>query len=66
VFGVAVLASVFSRYGGYESSEIFVDGLVAATWVGAIVVAGGALAAALIPGKRADRSRALEPALDAA
>ena len=28
VFGVAVLASVFSRYGGYESPETFIDGLV--------------------------------------
>jgi MFS family permease len=66
VFGVAVLASVFSRYGGYESPAIFNEGLVIATWVGAIVVAGGALAAALIPGKRAERGPALEPALDAA
>jgi MFS family permease len=66
VFGVAVLASVFSRYGGYESSEVFVDGLVVATWVGAIVVAAGAVAAALIPGRRSERSGALAPALDAA
>jgi hypothetical protein len=47
-----VLASVFSRYGGYESATIFNDGLVVATWVGALVVAGGAFAALLIPGKR--------------
>ena len=40
VFGVAVLASLFSRYGGYESAETFNDGLVVATWVGAAVVAG--------------------------
>jgi EmrB/QacA subfamily drug resistance transporter len=66
VFGVAVLASVFSRYGGYESPAIFNDGLVVATWVGAVVVAGGAVAAALIPGKGAQRERALEPVLDAA
>jgi EmrB/QacA subfamily drug resistance transporter len=66
VFGVAVLASVFSRYGGYESPAVFNDGLVVATWVGAVVVAGGALAAALIPGKRARREPALEAALDAA
>src|SRR6188472_3341530 len=51
VFGVAVLASVFSRYGGYASPETFNDGLVVATWVGAIVVAFGALAALAIPGK---------------
>jgi nitrate/nitrite transporter NarK len=52
VFGVAVLASIFSRYGGYESAETFNDGLVVATWVGAAVVGGGALLALLIPPKR--------------
>jgi EmrB/QacA subfamily drug resistance transporter len=52
VFGVAVLASVFSSYGGYESGQAFVDGLVPAVWVGTIVVALGALAALLIPRKR--------------
>jgi EmrB/QacA subfamily drug resistance transporter len=68
VFGVAVLASVFSRYGGYESPAIFNDGLVVATWVGAIVVALGALSALAIPG-RARRPEAVEspqPALEAA
>ena len=29
VFGVAVLASLFTRYGGYESPATFIDGLVA-------------------------------------
>jgi EmrB/QacA subfamily drug resistance transporter len=63
VFGVAVLASVFSRYGGYESSAIFVDGLVIATWVGALVVAAGAVAALAIPGKpREGEAVAAEPA----
>jgi EmrB/QacA subfamily drug resistance transporter len=52
VFGVAVLASLFSRYGGYQSAETFNDGLVVATWVGAAVVGGGALLALLIPPKR--------------
>jgi MFS family permease len=55
VFGVAVLASVFSRYGGYETPAAFVDGLVPAVWVGAAVVAAGAAAALLIPRRpRAD------------
>jgi hypothetical protein len=58
VFGVAVLASVFSRYGGYESAEAFNDGLVVATWVGAVVVAGGALAALAIPAASARRQPA--------
>ncbi len=52
VFGVAVLASVFSSYGGYESGQAYVGGLVPAVWVGAVVVALGALAALLIPRKR--------------
>jgi EmrB/QacA subfamily drug resistance transporter len=52
VFGVAVLASVFSSYGGYESGLTFVDGLAPAVWAGAAVVAIGALAALLIPPRR--------------
>jgi MFS family permease len=52
VFGVAVLASVFTSYGGYESGQAFVDGLVPAVWVGAVVVGVGALAALLIPARR--------------
>jgi EmrB/QacA subfamily drug resistance transporter len=67
VFGVAVLASVFSRYGGYESAATFNDGLVIATWVGAIVVALGAAAALAIPSKRrAAAVEAGEPAYEAA
>ncbi len=52
VFGVAVLASVFTSQGGYESGQAFVDGLVPAIWVGAVVVAVGALAALFIPRRR--------------
>ena len=52
VFGVAVLASVFTSRGGYESGQAFVDGLVPAIWVGAVVVAVGALAALFIPRRR--------------
>jgi MFS family permease len=52
VFGVAVLASVFTSYGGYESGAAFVDGLVPAVWVGAVVVGIGALATLLIPRRR--------------
>ena len=66
VFGVAVLASVFSRYGGYESAATFNEGLVIATWVGALVVAGGALAALWIPGRRRAHTQVAEPALEAA
>lgn len=43
VLGVAVLASLFSRYGGYESAEAFADGLRPA-----LVAASIALAAAAV------------------
>jgi EmrB/QacA subfamily drug resistance transporter len=67
VFGVAVLASIFARTGGYESPELFNEGLVAATWVGAAVVAAGAVVALAVPGKGKSRTeRAGEPALDLA
>ncbi|HEX7581656.1 MAG TPA: DHA2 family efflux MFS transporter permease subunit [Gaiellaceae bacterium] len=49
VFGVAVLATIFSRVGGYQSAESFVHGMTTAVYVGAGLVALGALAAALIP-----------------
>ncbi|MEA2134312.1 MAG: hypothetical protein QOC68_2221 [Solirubrobacteraceae bacterium] len=52
VLGVAVLAAVFSGSGGYESGQAFVDGLRAALWVGAAVLAAGAVAALLVPGRR--------------
>jgi EmrB/QacA subfamily drug resistance transporter len=51
VFGVAVLASVFASYGGYRTHETFVNGMNAAVWIGAGVVALGAVAAFAI-GKR--------------
>jgi EmrB/QacA subfamily drug resistance transporter len=51
VLGVAVLAAVFSATGGYESGQTFVDGLGPALWVGAAVLAAGAVAALLVPGK---------------
>ena len=57
VFGVAVLASVFTSYGGYESGQAFVDGLVPAVWVGAAVVGLGAVAALFIPRKRREARR---------
>lgn len=50
VFGVAVLASVFASNGGYQTPQIFSDGLRPATLVGAIVVGLGALVAFAVPG----------------
>ena len=52
VLGVAVLASVFARAGGYASPQTFSDGLVPAIWIGAVVVALGAAVALFIPRKR--------------
>ena len=51
VLGVAVMASIFVRYGGYESPETFSDGIVPALWVGAAVLAAGSLVSLLIPRK---------------
>ena len=52
VFGVAVLASVFSAQGGYGSAATFTDGIVPALTVGSVVVGLGALAALAIPSPR--------------
>jgi len=45
VFGVAVLASVFTRPGVYASPNVFVDGFKAAIWVAAGFSAAGFFAA---------------------
>ena len=50
--GVAVLASVFAANGSYASPQAFTDGMTSAIWVGAAVLAAGALIALLVPGKR--------------
>jgi EmrB/QacA subfamily drug resistance transporter len=63
VFGVAVLASVFARYGGYGSGQTFVDGLTPAIYAGAGVVAAGALAALAIKRPRRRELETYEPAL---
>ncbi|MCX5195036.1 DHA2 family efflux MFS transporter permease subunit [Streptomyces sp. NBC_00249] len=47
--GVAVLASVFSARGGYETPQTFTDGTVPALWIGAAVVALAAGLALLLP-----------------
>jgi EmrB/QacA subfamily drug resistance transporter len=67
VFGVAILASVFSHYGGYTSGTAFVDGLNPAVWVGAGVVALGSVAAfAIKRSRKAEEVAGLEPALETA
>jgi EmrB/QacA subfamily drug resistance transporter len=47
--GVAVLATVFSGAGSYRSGQAFVNGLVPAVWVGAAVLAVGAVVALFVP-----------------
>ncbi|KMS77861.1 major facilitator transporter [Streptomyces leeuwenhoekii] len=61
--GIAVMASVFSAQGGYETPQTFVDGLRPAVAVGSAVVALAGLAALLIParGRRATAGDATEP-----
>jgi EmrB/QacA subfamily drug resistance transporter len=49
VFGVAVLAAIFTANGSYFTPDAYVAGLVPAVWVGAIVVAFAAVAALFIP-----------------
>ena len=67
VFGVAVLASIFAHYGGYRTAETFSDGLDAAVYVGAAIVALGALAAFMIPWRRRPaEAEAMQPAFDEA
>jgi hypothetical protein len=65
---VAVLASVFAHYGGYGTGQSFVDGLTPAIYVGAGLVAAGALAALGIKRGRTQgaEQEAYEPALEAA
>jgi EmrB/QacA subfamily drug resistance transporter len=50
--GVAVLASVFAANGSYASPQAYTDGMTSAIWVGAAVLAAGALIALLVPGKQ--------------
>jgi MFS family permease len=65
VFGVAVLAAVFSHVGGYQSGAAFTDGSSAAVLVGAGVVALGALAAFGMPSRLRAAANAV-PALEEA
>jgi EmrB/QacA subfamily drug resistance transporter len=51
VFGVAVLASIFAANGSYVSAVSFVDGMIPALRVGAVVVAFGAVAALALGGR---------------
>jgi EmrB/QacA subfamily drug resistance transporter len=63
VFGVAVLASVWSHYGSYSSGQAFVDGMLPALWIGAAVVFLGAVAAFMIPSLKKAGAKAPESAV---
>ncbi|MGW0769845.1 MFS transporter [Streptomyces sp. NPDC002676] len=51
--GIAVMSSIFSAQGGYRSAQDFVDGLRPALVVGSATVALAAVAALVIPARRA-------------
>ena len=57
VFGVAVLAAVFSHVGGYQTAASFTHGMTVAVWIGGGLVALGAVAAALVKPRRAVETR---------
>ncbi|MFE1755629.1 MFS transporter [Streptomyces anandii] len=50
--GVAIMSSIFSAQGGYESAQAFVDGLRPSLVTGAAVVALAGVAALFIPARR--------------
>jgi ABC-type glycerol-3-phosphate transport system permease component len=66
VFGVAILASVFSHYGGYGTGSSFVNGMTPAVYVGAAVVALGAVASFAIKRRPKAEPVATEVAFDLA
>ena len=63
MFGVAVLAAVFTVNGGYSSGQQFVDGMNPAVTIGAALVAVGVIAAFAI--KSSPRTEPLAAAVPA-
>jgi EmrB/QacA subfamily drug resistance transporter len=49
--GVSVLSTVFAGAGSYTSPQAFTDGMTQAVWVGAGVLAAGAVCALFVPGR---------------
>ena len=66
VLGVAVLATVFASNGSYASPQAYVDGMTSAAWVGAAVLAVGAVAALMMPGRKRAALRVGRPQVEAA
>jgi EmrB/QacA subfamily drug resistance transporter len=58
VLGIAVLATVFTSNGSYASPSAYVAGLTPAMWVGAAVLAVGALVALVFPFSTRDSAAA--------
>ncbi len=52
VFGIAVAAAVFARSGGYGSPSEFIAGFRPAVWASVGFALAGAVAAAMLPGRR--------------
>jgi len=66
VFGVAVLAAIFSANGSYATPTAYVAGMQPAIAIGAVVVGLGALVALAIPARAGARVVAAKPAPPAA
>ncbi|MFE7861388.1 DHA2 family efflux MFS transporter permease subunit [Streptomyces sp. NPDC057403] len=62
--GIAIMSSIFSSQGGYDSAQTFVDGLQPALVTGAAVVAVAGAAALLIPRHRTPHPTQTAPAED--
>jgi MFS family permease len=62
VFGVAVLASIFTGAGGYSSPQAFVNGLVPALWMSVAVLGAGAAIVLAFPFRAQDPVDAVVPA----
>jgi hypothetical protein len=63
VFGVAVLAAVFTHHAVYSSANAFFDNFGTALWAGAGFSALGIVAALLAPGRRPEAKIAGRPEL---
>jgi EmrB/QacA subfamily drug resistance transporter len=64
VFGVAVLAAVFTANGSYNDPAAYVAGLQPAIALGALVVGVGAIAALFIPARAGARAVVARPVVD--
>jgi EmrB/QacA subfamily drug resistance transporter len=62
VLGIAVLGTVFTSNGSYASAHAYISGLTPALWVGAAVLAAGALVGLALPfSSRAEALAQVEP-----